>query len=190
MTAPMKTKADAAIQVKTLRKSFGKQRVLNGIDLEVAQGRDVVGPWTQRDGQERVAEIDHRTPAARLRVHSRPRTGNHRPHAPAIERNQEDDGIPFPKLGALRFSDRRTKRGLPPGTCRLTYPMPNERSASASCLRRLEWRKTWTSCPDKSPEGCRSGSVWREPWRFRPTFCSSTNQQRDSIPSPRRKSTH
>jgi phospholipid/cholesterol/gamma-HCH transport system ATP-binding protein len=38
MTAPMKTKADAAIQVKTLRKSFGKQRVLNGIDLEVAKG--------------------------------------------------------------------------------------------------------------------------------------------------------
>ena len=38
MTAPMKTKADAAIQVKTLRKSFGQQRVLNGIDLEVAKG--------------------------------------------------------------------------------------------------------------------------------------------------------
>jgi phospholipid/cholesterol/gamma-HCH transport system ATP-binding protein len=38
MTAPMKTKADAAIQVKTLRKAFGEQRVLNGIDLEVARG--------------------------------------------------------------------------------------------------------------------------------------------------------
>jgi len=38
MTAPMKTKADAAIQVKTLCKSFGEQSVLNGIDLEVAKG--------------------------------------------------------------------------------------------------------------------------------------------------------
>lgn len=39
MTTTRETKNDAApIQVKTLRKSFGKQRVLNGIDLEVAQG--------------------------------------------------------------------------------------------------------------------------------------------------------
>ena len=39
MTATMETKrAVPPIQVKTLRKSFGKQKVLNGIDLQVAQG--------------------------------------------------------------------------------------------------------------------------------------------------------
>ena len=39
MKATMETKEAAPpIRVKTLRKSFGKQKVLNGIDLEVAQG--------------------------------------------------------------------------------------------------------------------------------------------------------
>jgi phospholipid/cholesterol/gamma-HCH transport system ATP-binding protein len=39
MTTPVKTNIAASpIQIKTLRKSFGKQRVLNGIDLEVARG--------------------------------------------------------------------------------------------------------------------------------------------------------
>jgi len=39
MTATKETKKDVApIQVKALHKSFGKQKVLNGIDLEVAHG--------------------------------------------------------------------------------------------------------------------------------------------------------
>ena len=38
MTTEKIEKAAPPIQVKTLRKSFGKQKVLNGIDLEVAHG--------------------------------------------------------------------------------------------------------------------------------------------------------
>jgi len=42
MTSTKETRNDAPlIQVKTLRKSFGRQKVLNGIDLEVAQGETV-----------------------------------------------------------------------------------------------------------------------------------------------------
>jgi phospholipid/cholesterol/gamma-HCH transport system ATP-binding protein len=42
MTSTNETRNDPPpIQVKTLRKSFGRQKVLNGIDLEVAQGETV-----------------------------------------------------------------------------------------------------------------------------------------------------
>ncbi len=42
MTPPKEPRNDAPlIQVKTLRKSFGRQKVLNGIDLEVVQGETV-----------------------------------------------------------------------------------------------------------------------------------------------------
>ena len=40
--------------------------MLNGIDLEVAQGRNVFRPWAEWHGQERAAENNHRTATARL----------------------------------------------------------------------------------------------------------------------------
>jgi hypothetical protein len=67
------------VQVRSLDKSFGEQTVLNGINLEVAQGeRNSLGPRSERHWEERFAEIDYWPTKARFRLDPRPRTGSYR----------------------------------------------------------------------------------------------------------------
>lgn len=79
MTAPMRTKATAPpIQVKTLRKSFGKQRVLNGINLEVAEGETLSVLGRSGTGKSVLLKLIiglQQPDSGSIRVHGREITG-------------------------------------------------------------------------------------------------------------------
>jgi len=79
MRATMETeKAAPPIQVKTLRKSFGKQKVLNGIDLEVAHGETLSVLGQSGTGKSLLLKLIiglQQPDSGSIRIHGREMTG-------------------------------------------------------------------------------------------------------------------
>jgi phospholipid/cholesterol/gamma-HCH transport system ATP-binding protein len=129
MTEPMTTKvAPPPIQVKTLRKSFGEQRVLKGIDLEVAKGETVSVLGRSGTGKSVLLKLIiglQQPDSGSIRVHGKEITGLARPQLNEIRKTmgflfqnsalydsltvEQNVAFPLERAGSLSAAERKKR---------------------------------------------------------------------------------
>ncbi len=89
-----------------LHKSFGAQRVLNGIDLTVSSGETLVVLGRSGTGKSVLLKLMiglQKPDSGSIRIHGEEiTTSEYR----SGEQDQEEDGVLIPARGTLRLSDR------------------------------------------------------------------------------------
>ena len=171
-----------AMVLQGLQKSFGAQKVLNGIDLTVGEWQNSGGAGAQRNRQERAAEADHWAAEAGRRIDSAS-TGRRLPAAIWKQMNEirKKMGFLFQHAALydsltvaenVAFPLRRHTKMTAFGTSGPCQGIAGQRGHGSGSEER---------CPAIFRAGCRSGSDWRARWLWNLRFCCSMNPRRGSI---------
>ncbi len=100
------------IAVEDLHKSFGSQRVLNGISLSVKRGETLAVLGRSGTGKSVLLRLIiglEKPDSGSVRIHGQDIAGL---ALDQTRRNQEEDGLSVSARRALRFADRRAERGF------------------------------------------------------------------------------
>ena len=124
------------VEVRDLRKSFGEQKVLNGISLSVSQGQTVAILGRSGTGKSVLLKllVGLQPPdSGSVRIAGQEITGID--HAP-VERNQKKDRLPVSAGCFVRFADGRAERRLPAEPARRSLRIRAQKQSTRIALQR------------------------------------------------------
>jgi ABC-type transporter Mla maintaining outer membrane lipid asymmetry ATPase subunit MlaF len=176
------------IQVQSLSKSFGKQTVLKGINLEVAQGETISVLGRSGTGKSVLLKLIiglHKPDSGSIRVHGEEVTS-----LPLKQLNEVRKKVGFLFQQAALYDSLTVEENVAfPLRRHSKMPKTGKASACRNFSRALEWIKTRIRCPQKFRAECKSASGWHGPWLLSLTSCYSMSQRLASIQSPPRRLT-
>ena len=100
------------VAVEDLHKSFGNQKVLNGISLAVSRGETLAVLGRSGTGKSVLLRLIiglEKPDSGSIRIHGQDIAGL---ALDQTRRNQEEDGFSLSACRALRLADRRAERGF------------------------------------------------------------------------------
>ena len=176
------------LRARGLRKEYGKGeglvRAVDGVDLEVAAGRDGGG-----DGAERLREVDAAAPARRPGpAHRRRGVAGRAPHRPDGRAGAGPDAA---RRGRVRVPglppDGRAHRGRERRAARAAGRALAAGGAAAgrrACWSRSGWPTGPGSCPRRCPAASASGSRSPGRWSTSRWWCWPTSPPATSTARP------
>ena len=127
---------EPAVVIQDLRKSFGRQKVLNGIGRRSPAAR----PWSCWDEavrEERLIKIVDWPPKAGLRFHSHPGAGNDDFTVQGVKPSQDKDGVLVPT--AALYDSLSVEENVAFPDRHSDLPVRSEKSGSARYSRQSGW---------------------------------------------------
>ena len=181
------------MRIRELKKSFGANRVLDGVDLDVHKGEVVVVIGPSGSGKttllrcinlletydEGSIQVDGVEVGFRDGGGGAGSIGSDR----ELARIRADIGMVFQLFNL--FPHLTARENVMLGLRKVRGLIGGRRQADRGAVAQLAsgWATSSTACRASSPAASSSGWASRAPWRWIPRCCSSTRSPRPSIPS-------